>query len=30
MLAEFVDKDARFDAQKLYTSYLSSRDSYLC
>ena len=30
MLAELVDKDARFDAQKLYTSYLSSRDSYLC
>ncbi len=30
MLAELVNKDAGFDAQKLYTSYLSSRDSHLC
>ncbi len=30
MMAELVDKDAHFDAQKLYTRYLSSRDSHLC
>lgn len=29
-MAELVDKDARFDAQKLYTRYLSLRDFHLC